>query len=60
MFTVAVVLAETLAVCLVSLVLVLAESPGELSIAPVRASVSWKMKEHPVSFLEFLAGLNAF
>lgn len=60
MFTVAVVVAETLAVCLASQVLVLAEPLGELSIAPVRASVSWKMKEHPVSFLALLAGFNAF
>lgn len=44
MSTLAAVSVETLAGCLVSLVVVLAESLGILRIIQVRASVSWEME----------------
>lgn len=44
MSTLVAVSVETLAGCLVSLVLLLAESLGILRIIQVRASVSWKVE----------------
>lgn len=57
----AVVSVGNLAGRLVPLVPVLAESLAILRISQVRASISWKMKVLPVSFLAaLLAGFNSF